>query len=62
MSLQRELLDTLAALEAVKADKKEAMKGYRDEIAVLRKKVKALRGEMASQCTPISDFVPKGAA
>ena len=46
MNLQGELLDKLAALEAVETDKKEAMKSYSDDIKHLRKEVKRLRVEL----------------
>ena len=48
MNLHGELLDKLAALEAVEADKKVAMVSYNDDIKHLRKEVKRLRVELES--------------
>ena len=46
MTLQRELLDKLAALDALEADKKEVTKNYNADIKHLRREVKRLRVEL----------------
>ena len=53
MSHQRDLLNALAQLEAIEANKKEVVKAYNDDIKWLRKEVKRLRSELeAGRASP----------